>query len=84
MPPRERSPEELAEDIAGVRSEVQRLADRFDSAPYVRSDLHTEQIGRLRDDVGAVRALSMWTLGLMCSSIVGAIIVLVISVGRGA
>ncbi|HEV2928874.1 MAG TPA: hypothetical protein VGW74_09285 [Propionibacteriaceae bacterium] len=94
MPPRERTPEELAEDISDlrgdmgrelgqVRDQVSRLVDRLDTAPFVRSDLHAEQIDRLRGDVGSLRSLTMWTLGLMCSSIVGAIIVLVITAGRG-
>ena len=87
-PYRQRSLDEVAEDLIELRREHKRLAERLDAAPYVRQDLHAEQLDRLRSDIkgvraeiASVRALTMWTLGLLCTSIIGAIIVLVISAG---
>ena len=74
---------ELAEDVADLRTEMKVLAARFEDAPFVRRDLHQSEYGRVRDDIAGLRTLTMWTLGLLCSALIGAIVVLVIAVGRG-
>ena len=91
---RERSIGELTEDVEQLRQHVDarmvelaasinQLRDRLDNAPYVRNDLHSEQIQNIRGDIKALRTVTMWLLGLLVSSIVGAIIVLVVSVASG-
>jgi hypothetical protein len=91
---RERSLAEIAEDLDELRRHVDarmielsttvtRLSDRFDNSPFVRSDLHSEQIGNVRKDIATLRQLTMWLLGLLVSAIIGAIVVLVITAGRG-
>jgi hypothetical protein len=77
-----RSLEELDDDVVDLKREVHNVADRLDKAPFVRVELHNEQVDRLRADIAGVRALAMWTLGIMCSAIVGAILVFVIAVAR--
>lgn len=90
---RERSIDEIAEDVDRLRLEVNarmtelaaivvRLQDRFEHAPYVRQDLHSEQVTNLRNDITSLRQLTMWLLGLLVSAIIGAIVVLVITAGR--
>jgi hypothetical protein len=92
---RERSIGEVADDVDRLRHDMDRrmtdmatrhtqLAAKVDAAPYVRVDLHTEQITNLRGDVASLRQVTMWLLGLLVSAIVGAIVVLVITAGRGA
>lgn len=80
-PYRQRSLDEVAEDLIELRRDHKRLEGRLDAAPFVRQDLHAEQLDRLRSDIAGVRALTMWTLGVLCTSIIGAIIVMVISAG---
>jgi hypothetical protein len=82
-PRRQRSLEELDEDVVELRRDVRHVGERLDSAPFVRVDLHAEQLDRLRSDISSVRALTMWTLGILCSAIVGAILVMVVAVARG-
>jgi hypothetical protein len=72
---------DMTAQIAAVAAAV---AERINTAPYVRVDLHTEQIMNLRSEVGSLRQIMMWLLGLLVSAIVGAIVVLVITAGRGA
>lgn len=71
---RERSLDELAEDLADLKIEIHTL---------VRSDLHNEQIARIRDDLAGLKHLTMWTLGILCTSIIGAIVVSVVRIGAG-
>jgi hypothetical protein len=91
---RERSLGEIADDVDRLRSHtdaivaelatrVTKLTDRLDHAPFVRADLHSEQISSVRNDISALRQLTMWLLGLLVSAIIGAIVVLVITAGRG-
>lgn len=93
-PRRARSIEELDDDVHELARDVRKVGERLDSAPYVRADLHAEQLDRVRGDIAAlrkatesdiasVRALTMWTLGILCSAIVGAVLVAVIAVVRG-
>jgi hypothetical protein len=77
-----RSLEELDDDVLEMKREVHDLKTALDSAPFVRVELHNEQVDRLRGDIASLRTLVMWTLGLLCSSIVSAILVLIISVAR--
>jgi len=83
VPYRQRSLEEVSEDLLELRRDHKRLSERLDAAPYVRQDLHAEQLDRLRSDIAAVRSLTMWTLAILCTSIIGAIITLVVSAGTG-
>jgi len=91
---RERSLGELAEDVDDLKrhvdarmieltDRVRRLSDRLDNAPFIRADLHSEQISSVRNDISSLRQLTMWLLGLLVSAIIGAIVVLVITAGRG-
>jgi hypothetical protein len=80
---REPSLPEVAEDVAELKHEVRRLADRLDAAPFVRADLHSEQIGSLKASVAGLETRVNLVLGLLTTSIIGAIVVLVISAGRG-
>jgi uncharacterized sporulation protein YeaH/YhbH (DUF444 family) len=91
---RERSLGEIADDVDRLQrhvdarmvelaAKVTRLTDRFDNAPFVRADLHSEQISSVRNDISSLRQLTMWLLGLLVSAIIGAIVVLVITAGRG-
>lgn len=84
LPYRQRSLEEVAEDVLELRRDFQDLANRLDMAPFVRVDLHAEQLDRVRSDVAAVRSLTMWTLGILCTSIVGAIVVLIVNASQAA
>ena len=51
MPYRQRSLDEVAEDTLELRQKVRDLNARLDSAPYVRVDLHAEQLDRVRADI---------------------------------
>lgn len=79
---RERSIDEIAEDLADLKADMHKL---------VRVDLHAEQLGRLRDDIASARGdvsslrhLTMWTLGILCSQIIAAIVGIVVAVARAA
>jgi hypothetical protein len=74
---------EVVRDLQRVSARVDRLAERWDDAPFVRSDLHSEQMGSVRKAVEDLGTRVNYLLGLLVSSIIGAIIVLVISAGRG-
>jgi hypothetical protein len=80
---RERTIEEVYEDLEKLRLEMQRLADRFDNAPFVRADLHNEQIRGLSAALDSVRALQTIILGMLGSIIVGAVVVVITAVARG-
>lgn len=66
-----------------LQRDIRHVGDRLDSAPFVRVELHNEQLDRVRSDIASLRALTMWTLGLLCSQFVGAIVVVIVSVARG-
>lgn len=81
--PRARTVDEVAEDVEQLTTQVQRLADRLDNAPFVRADLHNEQIGNIRDAIAAVRALQMWILGLLGTMLVALGVVVITAVAQG-
>lgn len=76
--PREPSAAELAEDITELKREVRMLTDSI-HRDFVRRDLHDEQIGAIRGDVAGVRTLQMWTLGILGSLAVAAIMAVLMS-----
>jgi hypothetical protein len=80
---RERTIEEVAEDLDKMWREVQRLADRFDNAPFVRTDLHNEQIRSLTSGLESVARLQMWILGLLGSILVAVVVAVITAVARG-
>jgi hypothetical protein len=94
--PREPTLGELADDVEKLTVQVQRLGDRLDNAPYVRRDLHDEQINNVRKDIHAVqtsttdgmaglRTMQMWMLGVMGSILVAAVVAVIANVvGSGA
>ncbi len=83
MAPRERSIDEAFEDLEKLSIHVQRLHDRLDSLPFVRADLHNEQINNLRSDISGVRTMQMWVLGLLGSILIAAIVAFITAVAQG-
>ena len=73
----------LPKDLERLTAVVQRLADRLDNAPFVRSDLHNEQINNLRSDISGVRSMQMWVLGLLGSILIAAVVVVITAVAQG-
>jgi hypothetical protein len=71
---------EVADDVDEMRRELSRLRDEFDAAPYVRRDLHDEQIRDIREAMKRVAAHAQWTFGLLASSIISAVVVFAIAV----
>jgi hypothetical protein len=67
-----------------VRVELRRLAEQHDRLPYVRQELHDEQIRSLREGVERVASHTHWTFALLASSIIGAVVVLVITVAQSS
>jgi hypothetical protein len=91
---RERTIEEVAEDLDKLWREVQRLADRFDNSPFVRTDLHNEQIRGLTTGLSNARAefdrglasvsrLLMWILGVLGTVAVAAVVAVISAVAQG-
>lgn len=80
---RERTIEELAEDLEQLTAQVQRLGDRFDSAPFVRADLHNEQVTNIRGQLDGLRTMLMWILGILASVLVSGVVLVVSAVARG-
>jgi len=89
--PREPTLGELADDVEKLTVQVQRLGDRLDNAPYVRRDLHDEQITNVRNDIRRVQAsttegmaglrtMQMWMLGVMGSILVAAVVAVIANV----
>lgn len=66
-----------------IQREVRRLADQLDTAPFVRRELHDEQIRGVRESMQRVAAHAQWTFGLVASSIIGAVVVFVLSLAQG-
>lgn len=66
-----------------IQREVRRLADQLDTAPFVRRELHDEQIRGVRESMHRVAAHAQWTFGLVASSIIGAVVVFVLSMAQG-
>jgi hypothetical protein len=80
---RERTLEEVTEELEKLWREFQRLADRFDTAPFVRAELHNEQIAHIRDDLGGLKTMLMWILGILGSVLVAGVVALITAVAQG-
>jgi hypothetical protein len=80
---RERTNEELGEHLDKMQSELQRLADRFDTAPFVRADVHNEQIKGITKELESVSRLLTWILGLLGSVVVALLVAVITAVARG-
>jgi hypothetical protein len=91
---RERTVEEVAEELEKLWHELQRLADRFDTAPFVRTDLHNEQIRSLNKGLVDARAefdkglasvarLQMWILGVLGSVLIAAVVAVITAIAQG-
>jgi hypothetical protein len=74
---------DVAEDVDEVRRELSRLRDELASGPYVRRELHDEQIRDLREAMKRVTSHAQWTFGLLASSIISAVVVFAIAVAQG-
>lgn len=77
MAPRERSNEELAEDIQWIMKEMQRLRNRQDRAPYVRTDLHEVQLASIKADLEGLHHQLTWILTILGSLFVALIVALI-------
>jgi hypothetical protein len=75
--------DEMRDGLDDVRRELRRLVEQLDTAPFVRRELHDEQIRGMRESMGRVASHAQWTFGLLASSIIGAIVVFAITVARG-
>jgi hypothetical protein len=80
---RERTPGEIADDLERLARQVERLTDRLDNAPFVRLDLHNEQITNLRSDISGLRAMQMWVLGMLASILVAAVVAGITAIAQG-
>lgn len=49
------------------------------SLTFVRLDLYLSERDNMRADMDALRRLSMWSLGLVCSTAIGAIVLGILS-----
>lgn len=107
---RERTPDELAEDIAELKTMVVDIGHKIDELPFVRVDVYqakhhalrnevTAEFARLHVDiekettarraaivtvegtVNSARALAMWSLGLICTAVIGGIVAFLSQVG---
>jgi hypothetical protein len=74
---------EVADDVDDMRRELSRLRDDFESAPFVRRELHDEQIRDLREAMERVATHAQWTFGLLASSVISAVVVFAITVAQG-
>ena len=83
MTGRERTLGEIAEDLERLTRQVERLTDRLDNAPYVRLDLHNEQISNLRSDISGLRTMLMWVLGILASVMISAVVMGITAVAQG-
>ena len=73
---------EVADDVDEVRRELSRLRDELASAPFVRRELHDEQIRDIREALERVATHAQWTFGLLASSIISAVVVFAIAVAQ--
>lgn len=80
---RERTIDEVAEDVEELTVQVRRLGDRFDNAPFVRADLHNEQVSSLRSDLSSVKSMQMWILGIFGSILIAGVVTAITAVARG-
>lgn len=75
--------DDLAKGLDDVRRELHRLADQLDTSPFVRREVHDEQIRGIREAMGRVASHAQWTFGLLASSIIGAVVVLAMAAAQG-
>jgi hypothetical protein len=80
---RERTIEEVAESLDKLDLKVQRLAERFDNPPFVRTDLHNEQIRSLTSSLESVARLQMAILAVLGSILIAAVVAVITAVARG-
>jgi hypothetical protein len=73
---------EVADEIDELRRELSLLRVEFDAAPYVRRELHDEQIRDIREAMKRVASHAQWTFGLLASSIISAVVVFAIAVAQ--
>lgn len=73
----------LARGLEDLRRELRRVSDQLDAAPFVRRELHDEQIRDLRETVRRVASHAQWTFALLASSIISAVVVFAVSVAQG-
>ena len=83
MSPRERTLGEVADDLERLTRQVERLTDRLDNAPFVRLDLHNEQINNLRADITGLRTMLMWVLGILASILISAVVMGITAIAQG-
>jgi len=81
--PRERTLGEVADDLERLTRQVERLTDRLDNAPFVRLDLHNEQINNLRADITGLRTMLMWVLGILASILISAVVMGITAIAQG-
>jgi hypothetical protein len=74
----------LTRGLDEVRKELSRLCDQLESTPYVRRELHDEQIRDIRESMRRVASHAQWTFGLMASSIISAVVVFAIAAIQGS
>jgi hypothetical protein len=75
----------VTDDVDEVRDELRRLADRLVDGQYqyVRQEVHDDHVRELREEIARVAASAQWTFGLVASSIIGAVVLFVITAVRG-
>jgi hypothetical protein len=80
---RERTLGEVADDLERLTRQVERLTDRLDNAPFVRVDLHNEQVSNLRSDISGLRTMLMWILGILASVLISAVVMGITAIAQG-
>ena len=83
MTGRERTLGEVADDLERLTRQVERLTDQLHNAPFVRLDLHNEQINNLRADITGLRTMLMWVLGILASILISAVVMVITAVAQG-
>lgn len=80
---RERTIGELSEDVEWLIKRMQRLDDRISKAPFVRADLHNEQIANIRGRLDGLHTMLMWILGILATMLVSGVVIVISAVARG-
>ena len=83
MTGRERTLGEVAEDLERLTRQVERITDRLEHLPFVRADLHNEQVNNLRSDISGLRTMLMWVLGILASVMISAVVMGITAVAQG-
>lgn len=77
-----------------MQKHVDRLHERIDSLPFVRADLHNVEIQNLgnritsvsdglRNDIGSVRTMQMWILGILGTILIAAVVTFIGMIAQG-